>query len=105
MCEARKEKADLICQVLIKEMSESEPADDASRRQNMLPKPRKVEFSGTRIAETYLLAIRQPSYRGHDFYLGLWMERRKPYINAKGKNQVEQLQDDYQCSVRWRTNP
>jgi len=85
-------------------MSESEPTDDASRRQYMLPKPRKVEFSGTRIAETYLLAIWQPSYRGHDFYLGLWMERRKPYINAKGKNQAEQLQDDYQCSVRWRTN-
>jgi len=53
LCEAREEKADWICQVLIKEMSESEPSDEASRRQNMLPKPRNVEFSGTRIAETY----------------------------------------------------
>jgi hypothetical protein len=32
-------------------MNESEPTDDASRRQNMLSKPGNVEFPGMSIAE------------------------------------------------------
>ena len=81
----------MICQVWIKEMNASEPSDDAPRRQYMLSKPRNVEFSGISIAETYLLAMRQPLWRGHEFFPGLFTERRKPHGNIKGKHQAEQL--------------
>ena len=30
----------------------------------------------------------QSLLRGHDFYPGLFAERRKPHVNAKGKAQV-----------------
>ena len=39
----------MTCQVWIKEMSESEPSDDAPRRQYMLSKPGNVEFPGISI--------------------------------------------------------
>jgi len=48
-CEARKEKAGKTCHVWIKEMSESEPCDDAPRSKYMLSKPRHVEVLGTSI--------------------------------------------------------
>ncbi len=85
-------------------MSESEPTEEASRRQYMLSKPRNVEFLGISVTETYLLVTWQPLYRGHELYLGLFAERRKPCSNAKEKFQAEQLQEDYQCAIRWRTN-
>ena len=40
----------------------------------------------------------QTSFRGHDFYLGLFMELEKSIINVKGKHQVEQT------SIRSNTN-
>ena len=39
------------------------------------------------IAITYLLAIRQASFRGHEFYLGLITELGNLIINAKGNTQ------------------
>ena len=66
-------------------MSESEPTDEASRNRNLLSKPRPRGVFGISIAVTCLLAIWQSLFRRHDFYLGLIVERRKPYGNAKRK--------------------
>jgi hypothetical protein len=69
-------------------MSESEPSDEASRKRNLLSKPRLRAVLGMSIAITCLLAIWQSLFRGHDFYLGLFVERRKPQVTAKGKHQA-----------------
>ena len=42
------------------------------------------------LADTCLLAIRLALLRGHEFYLGLFMEQGKSYKNAKGKAQAGQ---------------
>ena len=40
------------------------------------------------MAVTCLLAMWQTLHRRHDFYLGLFAERRKPYVDVKGKVQA-----------------
>jgi len=55
--EAKTEKVSLTDHVWIKEMSESEPFDEASRKRYILSKPRYLAISGINIAETCLLAI------------------------------------------------
>jgi 4-hydroxyphenylpyruvate dioxygenase-like putative hemolysin len=40
------------------------------------------------MAVTCLLAIWQTLYRRYDFYPGLFAERRKPYVDVKGKVQA-----------------
>jgi len=42
----------------------------------------------TSMVATCLPAMWQPLLRGHDFYPGLFAERRKPHVNVKGKAQV-----------------
>lgn len=64
-------------------MSESEPTDEASRKRNLLSKPRHRAVSGISIAVTCLLAMWQSLFRWHDFYSGLFVEHRKPHGNAK----------------------
>ena len=92
MCEAKTEKASIwTCHVRIKEMSVSEPSDEASRKRYLLSKPRHRAVSGISIAVTCLLAMWQSLFRGHDFYPGLFMEHGKPYSNVKGKVQVEKI--------------
>ncbi len=84
-CEAKTEKAGETCHVWIKEMSESEPIEEASRKLYILSKPRCFANLGMNIAVTCLLAMWQSLFRGHEFYLGLFVERRKPFVDAKGK--------------------
>ncbi len=40
------------------------------------------------IAKACLLAMRQSLFRRHEFYPGLFAERRKPHVNVKGKVQA-----------------
>ena len=58
-----------------------------SRSRYTLPKATKYDTELRDIAITYLLAIWQASFRGHDFYLGLVMELGNLIINAKGNTQ------------------
>ena len=73
-------------------MSESEPIEDASRKRYFLSKPRHRAALGISVRETCLLLTWQTLFRGHDFYPGLFVERRKPHVNEKeerkGKQQV-----------------
>ena len=70
-------------------MSESEPTEEASRKRHMLSKPGHSAVPEISIAGTCLLAMWQPLLRGHDFYPGLFVERRKPYNNVKGNAKYE----------------
>ena len=62
--------------------------EEASRKRYLLSKPRHLAVLGTSITVTCLLVMRQSLLRRHDFYLGLFVERRKPQVNAKGKHQA-----------------
>lgn len=66
-------------------MSESEPFEEASRKRYLLSKPRHSAVLGISIAVTCLLAMWQSLLRRHEFYPGLFVERRKPHDNAKRK--------------------
>jgi len=66
-------------------MSASEPFEEASRKRYLLSKPEYLRTLGTNVAVTCLLARWQSLLRRHEFYLGLFAERRKPHDNAKGK--------------------
>ena len=69
-------------------MSESEPFEEASRKRYILTKPRHFAALGTSATETCLLVACQALLRRHDFYPGLFVERRKPHDNAKKEIQV-----------------
>ena len=62
--------------------------DEASRKIYILSKPRHLAVLGISIAVTCLLAMWQSLLRRHDFYPGLFVEHRKPHVNAKGKHQA-----------------
>jgi len=64
-------------------MSESEPTEEASRKRYLLSKPRYLAIFGISITVTCLLVMWQSSLRRHDFYLGLFLERRKPFVAVK----------------------
>jgi hypothetical protein len=87
-CEARAEKAGKTCQVRMKEMSESEPSDEVSGTSYLLSKPSYSESKGRACQTPVVPDMRQSSQRWHDFHSGLFVERRKPFIDVKGKQQA-----------------
>jgi len=84
-CEARAEKAGKTCQVRMKEMSESEPSDEVSGTSYLLSKLSYGASKGRACQIPVLPDMRQSSQRRHDFYSGLFVENRKPFIDVKGK--------------------
>lgn len=70
-------------------MSESEPSEEASRKQTLLSKSGHLAVLEISIAITCLLAMRQSLLRRHDFYLGLFVEHGKPHGDAKRKAKYE----------------
>ena len=61
-------------QVSIKEMNESDPFDEVSKTTTLLSKPKSRSNFGNSMAETFLLAMRQPALRWHDFDTGFCTE-------------------------------
>ena len=105
MCEAKTEKASIwTCHVRIKEMSVSEPSDEASRKRNLLSKPGHRAVSGISIAVTCLLAMWQSLFRGHDFIQACLWNTGSLIVMLKGKLKSAR-QDNYQSIIRWRMNP
>src|SRR6516165_1825754 len=65
-------------------MSANEPPSEASKSYPT-PKPGSSACPGSSMEGTYLLAMRGPVYRRHDFYLGFRTERENRVGDAKGK--------------------
>ena len=65
-------------------MNESEPLMRRRKNRDAVKTTWSLAWVGQGIAETYLLAMRQPAYRRHDFYLDSFMEGEKLCTDANG---------------------
>ena len=70
--------------VRVRETSESEPTDDASKTPKTTSKPESSPCSGKSAEETHLPAARCPVYRRRDSHSGLDTERGNSPCDAKG---------------------
>jgi hypothetical protein len=75
--------------VWIKEMSESKPTDEASRKRYNLTKPGHSAVLGTSATETCLLVACQALLRGHDFIRAYLRDTGSLLLMIKGKHKCK----------------